>query len=76
MAFSFFRSYDRGLVVDSPLYCLEILVSPRAITFGWLVFRRSILTSDNLYGRKGNIVNAFSMCLVDEETVDPLIFQM
>lgn len=51
----------------------KVKASTRVIVFGWLVLRASILTMDNLWWWKKILVNAFPMCLGNEETVNHLL---
>eukprot|EP00268_Persea_americana_P022762 TRINITY_DN2257_c1_g1_i1.p1 TRINITY_DN2257_c1_g1~~TRINITY_DN2257_c1_g1_i1.p1 ORF type:complete len:113 (-),score=8.22 TRINITY_DN2257_c1_g1_i1:477-815(-) len=46
---------------------------PRVIAFGWTALLGGILTMDNLRRRKVIVVNACSMCLANEESIDHLI---
>lgn len=51
----------------------KVKASTRVIVFGWLVLRGSSLTMDNLWWWKKILVNAFPMCLGNEETVNHLL---
>ena len=46
---------------------------PRVIAFGWSALLGGVLTMDNLRRRKVIVVNACSMCLASEESIDPLL---
>lgn len=49
---------------------LEDKIAPQSVSFQVVALRGRILTMDNLRTRKKIVVNAFPLCLCDEESVD------
>lgn len=51
----------------------KIKALPRVLAFGWLALKGGILTMDNLRRQKRIVVNACTLSLANEETVDHLL---
>ena len=71
---SFFTAISGGHSLINPLHRIwKLKIPPRVMVFSWLALRGGILTMDNLCRRRKIIVNAYPMCLADEESVDHLL---
>ena len=74
MSFFFFLMSE--VVVESHSFWGSLGITkapPRLIVFGWTALLGGILTMDNLRRRKVIVVNACSMCLANEESIDHLL---